>query len=353
MTIPTVSEAVNLYLAYRTDTLGVAEDTQRATRYQLQRFVGWTIERHRRDILVSNLTTADYEGFHTWCSQPKPAWMENRKASGAAHLNKVRSTLRGFSRYCIEEGWCKSDGARRIKNRTAVPRQPLYLPIHDWPRILNAAEAMHPRDRAAVALGLYTFQRGGEIRTLRIADLDLAGRELVTVQHKTRGRDIMPLMDDCVDEMSRWLTYYREQMGGMLSQDMLLIPAKTSPAAWATKNPHTLTISQESVRLKPYAPLTNPEVIVQRTLSVLGYPTEREGFHTLRRSGARALFDTLAQERSQDSALEIVSAMLHHKNRSMTELYLGLEPGRRKRDQTIKGFRIGAAQDGGRDHAGM
>ena len=61
-----------------------------------------------------------------------------------------------------------------------------------------------------------------------------------------------------------------------------------------------------------------------------------EGSHTLRRSGARALFDRLA-ESGYDRSLRIVQSMLHHSSVTITEKYIGVTPDQRSRDEIIKG----------------
>jgi hypothetical protein len=65
-----------------------------------------------------------------------------------------------------------------------------------------------------------------------------------------------------------------------------------------------------------------------------------EGCHTLRRSGARALFDDLVERGGYDGVLRHVSAMLHHKSTLMTERYLGLDVDVKKRNDLIRGKKM-------------
>jgi integrase len=81
---------------------------------------------------------------------------------------------------------------------------------------------------------------------------------------------------------------------------------------------------------------------VQKAQRSIGWEVEandREGVHTLRRSGARALYEELVagDHEARDEAIGMVQAMLHHKTRAQTEHYIGLEAAREKRDKVFKG----------------
>ena len=119
---------------------------------------------------------------------------------------------------------------------------------------------------------------------------------------------------------------------------MYLVPAK-SPAPAIILN-GKLAGQRGEPELRPYKILDKPERCVSRALKTLGYTKEddepRMGVHTLRRSGARALFDVLRNQ-GYDGALKRVSAMLHHKNTAMTEHYLGLDIERTQRNDMLRG----------------
>jgi len=82
---------------------------------------------------------------------------------------------------------------------------------------------------------------------------------------------------------------------------------------------------------------TNPWRMVQRPLRKMGYPTLGEGFHTLRRSSARALFEALRSAgEGRDHALMVVKEFLNHASVTQTEHYLGLNQERAIRDAILK-----------------
>ena len=102
----------------------------------------------------------------------------------------------------------------------------------------------------------------------------------------------------------------------------------------------------------PYTKCSRPHRYVQRTLVKFGIPIRdeegkslHEGVHTLRRSGARALFDELVDRGGYDGVLRLVAAMLHHKSTQMTERYLGLDVDTKKRNDLLRGERMFAEPD--------
>ena len=67
-------------------------------------------------------------------------------------------------------------------------------------------------------------------------------------------------------------------------------------------------------RLRPWSQVSHPYEIAKKAMHSIGYPSvKNEGIHTLRRSGARALFDSLKAQ-GEDQALLIVGSMLGHKD---------------------------------------
>ncbi len=90
--------------------------------------------------------------------------------------------------------------------------------------------------------------------------------------------------------------------------------------------------------LQPTVRISKPALIIQRALSrQLGTETLRgEGVHTVRRSVARILFDQ-ASEHGHDNALRVAAALLGHSSTQTTEIYLGIDRDRQKRDEILRG----------------
>jgi integrase len=205
--------------------------------------------------------------------------------------------------------------------------------------ILNASEllalldhASNPVERIACALGMNTGLRANDVRHLTVFDASLAGGTIQTEIRKTNKLDVKPITMELARELKSWLDTYADYMGlehrGELPNDWLLIPSYRLPATWE-KN--------RNLTLRPLGMHTHPWRLVQRPLGRMGYPTKGEGFHTLRRSSARALFESLRSGgEGRDHALMIVKEFLNHAHTSQTEHYLGLNQERVIRDTLLK-----------------
>ena len=205
--------------------------------------------------------------------------------------------------------------------------------------MLNATEMLemlerssNPCERVALALGMNTGLRANDIKHLTIFDASLAGGVIQTEIRKTRKLDIKPITTELHDELVRWLDIYAEYTGvggrGELPNDWLLVPSYRNPAPAETAH---------HIHLRPTKMHTHPWRMVQRPLSRMGYPTVGEGFHTLRRSSARALFESLRSGgEGRDHALMVVQAFLNHADTKQTQHYLGLDQERTIRDALLK-----------------
>jgi len=177
--------------------------------------------------------------------------------------------------------------------------------------------------------------RASEIRLLRIKDVNLATDEISVRVPKTKDSDVMPISAEMGEELRRWLTHYTDQ-AGPLDLDWFLVPGQAL-TEWE-RGEHGQIVRPTSRQLVPSAQVRKPHEIVKQALKRLGWAdVSREGVHTLRRSGARALYDELAASDGHSNALETVSAMLHHSVMATTQIYLGLTESRRKRDRLIAG----------------
>lgn len=210
--------------------------------------------------------------------------------------------------------------------------------VTDFSRLLDEAGKISPRDRALIAVLLYTLMRDSELCSLRIRDLDLQSGSLNVRVHKSRLEDRMPVSLELDREMRRWLTTYTEQVGH-LDPGYFLIPARgVSPV-----HNELGRIAHHKSIYRPTKPVTNLARLVKPALHKIGFETVKldgspanEGAHTIRRSGARALFDALV-DGGYDHSLRVVQSMLHHSSVQMTERYIGITADRRSRDELVRG----------------
>ena len=137
---------------------------------------------------------------------------------------------------------------------------------------------------------------------------------------KTHDSDMVPMCTELDQEVRRWLTAYAEECGP-LQPEWLLIPGSKS----AGYQKQTYDTSRS---------MAKPELVVQAALP--GFNAERTGMHLLRRSSARAMFDTLV-EAGYDGALRRVQTWLHHASAKQTEEYIGVTLDRDQRDRETIG----------------
>jgi integrase len=324
---PRLSDAIEQYLAFQKSN-GLRPATIRSHGHILRRLY----------LVAGDVYPASINDAHI------NAYFQTSAASrAAASLGIDHSTLNRFFAWCIRSRLIRSQD-----NPMAGRKAPKPMPVErdrvamkDFPRLLDAAGSHHPRDRIVVALGLYLFLRGSEVCDLRIGDLSLDAGEIRTRMFKTSEVDVMPISEELDTELRVWLRYYSTEQGP-LNPSWFLAPAKRPPK-WAGGNTRGLDRITDRL-LVPLRKIVKVEDIPKRALEDIGYQirgtdgvSRREGMHTLRRSGARARFDTL-RDRGYDGALRHVQTMLHHKNSTETERYIGLTLDRVKRNELVKGL---------------
>lgn len=258
-------------------------------------------------------------------------------------MNNHLFTLRHFFKWCAQRkyrplGDDPTAGRRPWKQ---PQRRRLMVPRQDFQALLDAAP--HPRDRMVVALGLYLFLRQSEIASIEMAHVDLTAATVWVTVHKTGQVDPMPITQELDRELRRWMTWYTLD-AGPLEPNWYLCPAKAGPKFTGTGQGKLVQVESPAGTLRPTTKMQHIEDCAKRALVRAGFPirdaegrSTMEGVHTLRRSGARALFDDLVDNRGHDGAGRLVQAMLHHKSFSMTERYLQLDLDRKRRDDMLRG----------------
>ena len=213
------------------------------------------------------------------------------------------------------------------------------LHVSAFPSVLEAAEKKALRDRALVATIMYTLLRDQDVADLRVRDLDLNAGYLMCRIKKTNQEDRLPVSAELDSEMRRWLTHYTEQVGPLKPHYFLVPRIATTPVRGGDQGRFCRVITT----LRPEERFARGGKVVQAALREAGFPvfdesgeSLREGSHTLRRSGARALFDQLVAD-GYDGALRVVQAMLHHSSVEQTERYIGITADKRTRDDLLRG----------------
>lgn len=222
-------------------------------------------------------------------------------ARGTRHMSPLNNPMIGY------------------KQRKTPELQHLRIPYAEWSRLFNACQ--HPQERIVIATGLYLFLRSSEQQALKVSCVDLQSDRIEVWRRKTKKWQTMPISSELGAEMRTWLTWLSERYD--LKPEHHLICARNKDMAHNPYDGWKWVAGTGTMNLE--RPVHKPHLIVQRVLRRAGYPVVKgQGEHTLRRSGARALFDSLVAA-GYDGALKQVQTLLGHANSWQTETYLGID----------------------------
>lgn len=229
-------------------------------------------------------------------------------------------------------------GRRRPKKRH---KERDRIHVSRFSHLLDVAEAQDPRNRAVIAVLLYTLIRDQEAADLRVGDVDLSAGYIHVRITKSYKEDLMPICSEFDAELRRWLSTYAAETRRPLQSSDYLLPRRQS--AGLVKDDRNDRIIGHEMFYDPSRPIARVGRVASAVLKDFGWEmkdhrgkSKMEGAHTIRRSGARALFDRLAAN-GYDHSLRIVQSMLHHSSVSITEHYIGATVDRRSRDDILKG----------------
>lgn len=321
-----LSDAVDDWLRFRRSQ-DIKPTTLRGQASTLRRFLT-----HVGNIYTDRITDHHVTRFMEEASKTRqPQSLRNDHACLSVFFDWCRHTKRMRPEQDPMYGRRVPKVVRRERNR---------LHVSQFPALLSAAGERCPRDRAVIAVLLYTLLRDKEVTDLRVGDLDLDGGWLRARITKSGLEDRMPVSEELDRELRVWLTAYTAEVGH-LHPNYRLIPArKITPVR---KDGRRWTRADMEAVLLPDTRMGPLHKIVQPTLEAIGFPVVdsagnkvSEGAHTIRRSGARALFDALNQA-GYDFALRVIQSMLHHSSVTVTEHYLGITADRRSRDDILRG----------------
>lgn len=322
-----LSDAIDDYRHWR-KSQGFARQTLANEKSVLLRFLALT-----GNIYVSSVNERHITEFFTEASRTRGA--------GAQALD--HSVLRGFFEWARQTRRCPSTHDPMFGRRKprVAKRERNRVHVSQFDHLLDVAGAHDPRDRAAVAILIYLLIRDQELASLRVGDVDLDAGFVRVVVTKSSLEDDMPICAELDAELRLWLDHYASVVGP-LTPDMFLIPRRIVESI-GERDALTGRIEKMKMRYDPSLPISRNRGIVRRALEGSGFPVTdhrgrpaHEGAHTLRRSGARALFDRLCAD-GYDGALRIVQSMLHHSSISITERYIGITADKHTRNDILKG----------------
>lgn len=251
----------------------------------------------------------------------------------ASTFNNYRQYSMLFWRFAVEEGWVDRNPMRHVDPAKVTRRPRLHLSAQDLLRMIEDAT---PRDRIAMVIAMNTGLRAMDVMRLKISDVNLGNNLMSVFIAKTKSMDELPITAELRDELERWFESYAETMGIAdwrydLPNDWTLVP----PAQSQSRN----VSNQFEGRVLTYRvhdTIKHPELVVHRALRKMNIETKGEGFHTLRRSAARVVFELSAEE-GERTPIRVAMAFLGHKEQKTTEIYLGLESDKLARNELLQG----------------
>lgn len=300
-----------------------------------QRARGYAYSTIRRKQSVLTALLADIGNIQTRSMRPEHMdrfWAHDRGWAPGT-LNGAADVFSTFFKWCQTRGHISRDmdlleGQRRLR---VPPRDRVLIPQSEFSTLLASLE---PRPRAVFALGLYSFMRVSEITGLRWRDINFKNGTMEVFREKTTTLDTLPICAELHDELRRWRMTYGAVVGDTPLPQWYVIPALTQPRSYGTRGAKGFQFQDKSDWLPEKRARLNHTV--RETLIKLGYYRPHEGCHTLRRSGATALYDQLSSV-GHDRAIRICQAMLGHSNITTTEVYLRLDLDRKTRNDLLAG----------------
>lgn len=346
----TLSEAIDQYMAHRVSNQ-MSTNTLRTNRGSLSLFLATV-----GNVQMRHLNSQHGSLFRSFLTG---------KGYQANTVNSHIDSVRGFIAWAHERRYLPpgNNPLAGIRRATPLPKQRQRIAKADFPRLLDCAhstttdpvtgervEVGNPHDRIIVAIGLSLFLRQSEIMSLKVGDLDLDAEELHVVMHKTSASDTMVVQYELGNELRRFLSWYANDVKdayGPLQPSWYLVPRRVPPMLTGRKGERGgVQVPRAGGNCIPTRPVGAPHRSVQRALTRFGLPTHdengkslMEGVHTLRRSGARVLYDDLC-DKGHDRAMTTVQAMLHHSTASMTEKYLGMNVNVKQRNDLMRGRKM-------------
>lgn len=331
-----LSAAVAEYVDYIKDTLAVStvENKQIALRKMLRVLGG--------SVMVDEVAPWDMT----------KVWLECGKTRGDNARIIDHQAYKHFFEWCADMEY-RQIGRSPIKHIKAP--KPYYkerkrVAVEKFEDLKNAC--ITPRDRMFVASGLYMLCRKVELTSIPWSDVDRDAGLITITRFKTKDDDVLAISDELESELEYYEDWYKfvtdTPKFTPLQPNWFLIPRFTRPQ-------FTGNLPGQWCRgyIRPDIQMdkqTGGDITI-RALNAIGFPTReivrgpsgvmsdkslREGAHTLRRSGARALFDAEV-DAGNVKALRHVQLQLGHKTASQTEAYIGVSPDRMERNERIRG----------------
>lgn len=228
------------------------------------------------------------------------AHMEACSQMAAQTRAQLLYTLRGFARWAAGEGWCSPSVAAAIPiipghKHASLPSA--YTASEVAAAVASAGRECPRRDRAMLLLASVLGMRVGDIRALRLGDIDWRAREMSFTQAKT-GRPVrLPLPEEVLLAVADYLRSERPET----VDDHVFVRSRAPHGHFeGTSNAfHDVT----------------SRAFARASVNTSG---KHHGMHSLRHSAATNML-------SDGTAYPVISGILGHSNANTTRRYMAVD----------------------------
>jgi len=269
------------FLQFAASERGLSSSTTRHYRLYVGEFLGWVDQQSKT---LSDVTLDDLSSYFQTLAR-----RGLKRTSIAIHVAK----LRNFFRYAESRSWCRSGltalDAPRIYRLENLPRGPAWSDVQKLLSSCAGARPIEIRDHAMLLLIAVYGLRIGEVRHLRLEDIDWE-REIIHISRaKQRKSQHYPLVQEVGTAILRYLRDVRPRC----QRREVFLSAK-----------------------QPYRPLTacGLGVMVQNRMRRLGIASVCYGPHALRHSCAMHLL-------AEGVSLKEIADHLGHVSLAATQIY--------------------------------
>ena len=204
------------FIALQQEGKWLSELTRRAARWQLTVFLNHL---ERRGMALADVEATDIDAFYEHMAL---RW-------GRTSLHRSATVVRAWLRYCETKGYARLGLADaillpRIYRDEALPMGPTWDTVG---RMLAATSGDHPvsiRNHAIILLLAVYGLRSGEVRHLRLDDVDWPHNRIRFVRSKSRRREEVPLEARVGNAIARYLRDVRPQTSSRFVFLRLLAP---------------------------------------------------------------------------------------------------------------------------------
>ena len=200
------SGQVDDFITHLRDERGLSPSTICCQRWQVEGFLEHVSSSRAS---IASITVGDIDAFLE--SKGREAWCRVSVASCA-------TALRSFFRYAERRGWCPPGikaaiDSPRLFKQEGLPRGPLWSDVQ---RLIGSTSGSDPRDirdhAILMLLAIYGL-RSGEVRRLRLEDLDWT-REVITIRRpKQRRTQYYPTVNSVGNAILNYLQRARPGRG--------------------------------------------------------------------------------------------------------------------------------------------